>query len=232
MHATSLQRIDKLKSTKISLRQDIERDIELLVNLQIVLEESSLGVSHDLQGRVEVLEGTLKLNIANEDKFLFELSIEEKMERHHGNMLESYKLEKLEMECNFDRSKSSFDEISSSASCLDKVLVNMREQLACMQDGIGVTNYPRPVADDPSVLVQRTCCCCCCWFNSHSNNLRCSCSHVNALSSDFTSTFFTEMLSWSTLIPLQPTVCTNAWENRNKYATLVVMVVMEEANHR
>jgi hypothetical protein len=64
MHAMSVQRNDKLKSTKISLRQDIERDSELLTNLKIALEGSSSRLSHDLQGRVEVLEGTLKLNIA------------------------------------------------------------------------------------------------------------------------------------------------------------------------
>jgi hypothetical protein len=65
-------------------------------------------------------------------------------------MLESCKLEKLELECSVDRCKSSFDEISSSASCLEKVLVNIKEQLARMQDGVGVTNYLRPIADDPS----------------------------------------------------------------------------------
>jgi hypothetical protein len=89
LHAQSVYVVDKLKSAEMSLRQEVESNSTLLAKLESEAIEVRLGAtvpgldSAALSKKILAVKNTLAQSKAKHEKFMFSLSIEEKIERHH-----------------------------------------------------------------------------------------------------------------------------------------------------
>jgi hypothetical protein len=171
-----------LAQSRVAIENSKAEADTLKLQIEGFLLQSKQTASLDAKEINESVEASLHSLQARHERLLFKISIDERTEKHHREMLESCKSQNFELEKLFLECSSQSSEISGKVECLEKVLVDMGNQWEKMNDGSGVVAFPRPISMDPESPVRTVtnlnpCPICKLWYSCYNHQFA-TCGHT------------------------------------------------------